>query len=341
MSCPCYWGKNLKTGVGGGLLWPPRSKTFWESPVSAPCCLWLCNTVARGWGVALHCISQADVGARGWRLERVKCWLWVGLGVTRREGGKKKFDAPTDGVLPHRARGRTRSIVSSVLAINKALCASDMIALIYDTHARLPGILCFPGILCGFCHLLFLERGATGTKRRAQKRPRKRGGVRQTGREIACRCVQCTIDSCVLPVIDSVRLGGSVAGRTLSMRRLCGEQRPWNILTPIADPCQHTRWCSAGIPAHLCVFFLLARLECSSAHLGLSYVASPCLRGKIKQFLTSRKTITTIPSFCSVRIFFSSSRQQQRGREREEKSFHCSIVHIVSFFAAEQWLFAA
>lgn len=36
-------------------------------------------------------------------------------------GEKKKFDAPTDGVLPRRARGRTGSIVSSVLAINKAL----------------------------------------------------------------------------------------------------------------------------------------------------------------------------------------------------------------------------
>lgn len=144
----------------------------------------------------------------------------------RREGEKKKFDAPTDSVSPRGARGRTRSIVSSVLAINKALCASEILPLIYDTHARLPGILRFPGILCGFCHLLFLERGATGTKRHVQKRPRKRGGVRQAGREIACRCVQCTIDSCVLPVIDSVRLGGWVAGRTLSMRWLCGEQRP-------------------------------------------------------------------------------------------------------------------
>lgn len=99
----------------------------------------------------------------------------LAVGGTRSDAPRrgKKFDALTDSVLPHRAQGRTRSIVSSVLAINKALCASDMIALIYDTHARLPGILRFPGILCGFCHLLFLERGATGTKRRAQKRPRK------------------------------------------------------------------------------------------------------------------------------------------------------------------------
>lgn len=166
------------------------------------------------------------MGARGWRLERVKCWLWVGLGVTRREGGKKSLMHRLILCYRTEREGGTRSIVSSVLAINKALCASDMIALIYDIHARLPGKRRIPGILCGFCHPLFLERGATGTKRRAQKRPRKRGGVRQTGREIACRCVQCTIDSCVLPVIDSVRLGGSVAGRTLSMRRLCGEQRP-------------------------------------------------------------------------------------------------------------------
>lgn len=50
--------------------------------------------------------------------------------------------------------------------------------------------------------------------------------MQETVREIVCRCVQCSIDSCMLPVIDSVRLGCSVAGLTLSMLWLWGEQGP-------------------------------------------------------------------------------------------------------------------
>lgn len=47
-SCRCYWGKNLKKGRGGGGLQPRQGKTFWESTVSDPRCLWIGDTVARG-----------------------------------------------------------------------------------------------------------------------------------------------------------------------------------------------------------------------------------------------------------------------------------------------------
>lgn len=45
--------------------------------------------------------------------------------------------------------------------------------------------------------------------------------------------------------------------------------------------------------------------------------------------------------FCFVRIFFFPPPGSNRENEREKKGPHCSIVHIVSFFASEQRLFAA
>ena len=103
-----------------------------------------------------------------------------------------------------------------------------MITLIYDTCARLPGIL-------EFC----VESDASCLWNWG---PQGQEEAQSSGWEARrSRCVQCSIDSCVLPVIDSVRLGGSVAGLTLSTRRLCGEQGPWNIPTPLGDPCRRTR----------------------------------------------------------------------------------------------------
>lgn len=76
-----------------------------------------------------------------------------------------------------------------------------------------------------------------------------------------------------------------------------------------------------------------------------SFCLLPVKKNKkqIKQYLTSqnhslRKQLYRPSFFCFVRIFFFSSRQQQR---ELKKSPHCSIVHIVSFFALEQRLFAA
>lgn len=92
-----------------------------------------------------------------------------------------------------------------------------MIALIYDTRARLPAILEFCVDSSASC--LWSGGGGHGDKETQGKVAEEARQSAQTGREIVCRCVQCTIDSCALPVIDSVRLGGSVAGLTLSMRR--------------------------------------------------------------------------------------------------------------------------
>lgn len=81
--------------------------------------------------------------------------------------------------------------------------------------------------------------------------------------------------------------------------------------------------------------------------------ASFCLlpwkgKKKTKQYLTSlnhslKKTITPACFFflfCFVRIFFFPPPGSNREKEKK-KGPHCSIVHIVSFFASEQRLFAA
>lgn len=68
---------------------------------------------------------------------------------------------------------------------------------------------------------------------------------------------------------------------------------------------------------------------------------------QIKQYLTSpnhslRKQLhqhVFFFLFCFVRIFFFPP--PGSNRENEKKGPHCSIVHIVSFFASEQRLFAA
>lgn len=109
-------------GVVGGLDAALKSKTFWEStPCQFLVVLWICDIVACGRGVVLRRISQTDVGpiraapGEGF-LERVKCLV----GGTERQT-HTKFYRPADNVLPNGARGRMKSIVSSLRAINTTL----------------------------------------------------------------------------------------------------------------------------------------------------------------------------------------------------------------------------
>lgn len=91
MSCPCNRGKNLEGGVcwlqwlwwwgwDGGLQPLRAGPSGRKYIVSIPCWLWICDTVARGWGVALRCISQADVGLQA-------AWGWGGVWKESSAGG--------------------------------------------------------------------------------------------------------------------------------------------------------------------------------------------------------------------------------------------------------------
>lgn len=80
--------------VGRGLVAAVKSKTFWERTLCQfLVVLWICDIVACGWGVVLHCISQTDVGLRASRgcffFCKESSVRWVGLTARHAQTQKK------------------------------------------------------------------------------------------------------------------------------------------------------------------------------------------------------------------------------------------------------------
>lgn len=121
-------------------------------------------------------------------------------------------------------------------------------------------------------------------------------------------------------------------------------RRRWHIRVVYMCTCVCVRVCVSMCtrPTHACAPVRVCVTIRTSRSFVHSIISSPPWKNKkILNISESQPWKTIIPAqfffFCFVRIFFFSP----PGSNREKKGPHCSIVHIVSFFALEQRLFAA